>query len=311
MSANRDPSLQWIYLLWKMFKVANSSEFSKRMRYFCQSELAGCLTNLFMRCLPEILFWETDLFVQRLFAKNVYFFSSSLVLPEPRSQIRHLTSLLILVLVSLIFLFYIFSSFLNKEPKSLNTARQSPHQHSPPNFKLSQHSPDHHVSGTLPTLIWNANIWTVQKMGLMSFLVHIPALLLNLFGCLVDVRGKWVTTGLVDLHLHIGIMSVPGLNSGYQVSGATGAIFTWRLIWSKGAEDGNSYKPPTLPWLKSIDGLNMHDMSYESAMAGGTTTMQVLLGSTNNLGKYMLFSSLIQFWHLWRWPIVPHQTLAH
>jgi len=122
-------------------------------------------------------------------------------------------------------------------------------------------------------------------MGPILFSVCIPPLLLNPFGC------------LVDLHLHIGIMSVPGLNGGYRVSHAAGTVFKWHLIWSKGTKDGNSYRAPTLPWLRSIDGLNMHDASYEFVMVGGTTTAQILLGSANNIGKYMLSSSLIQFWH--------------
>ncbi|KAF8967351.1 hypothetical protein BDZ97DRAFT_1938242 [Flammula alnicola] len=78
-----------------------------------------------------------------------------------------------------------------------------------------------------------------------------------------DVGGKWVTPGLVDLHSHIGVYSSPALS---------------------GASDGNSRKSPILPWLRSIDGLNTHDASYELAIAGGVTTAQVLPGSANNMG---------------------------
>jgi len=139
--------------------------------------------------------------------------------------------------------------------------------------------------------------------GLILGVGHIPPLLLNPFEgfgrdkriLVVDVRGKWVTPGLVDLDLHIGIMSAPGLNSGYQVFCATGTVFKQCLIQSKGSKDGNLHKAPILPWLRSIDGLNMHDTSHELAMAGGMTTMQILLGSANNIGKYILSSSLIWF----------------
>lgn len=51
-----------------------------------------------------------------------------------------------------------------------------------------------------------------------------------------------------------------------------------------GASDGNSRKNPILPWLRSIDGLNTHDASYELAMSGGVTTAQILPGSANNIG---------------------------
>jgi len=52
-------------------------------------------------------------------------------------------------------------------------------------------------------------------MGPILFSVHIPPPLLNPFGCLVDIGGEWMTPGLVDLHLHVGVMSVPGFNGGY------------------------------------------------------------------------------------------------
>lgn len=43
-------------------------------------------------------------------------------------------------------------------------------------------------------------------------------------------------------------------------------------------------KAPILPWLRSIDGMNTHDESYQLAMAGGVTTAQILPGSANNIG---------------------------
>lgn len=48
--------------------------------------------------------------------------------------------------------------------------------------------------------------------------------------------------------------------------------------------DLNSDKGPTLPYLRSIDGLNTHDDSFELAMAGGVTSVQVLPGSNNAIG---------------------------
>lgn len=59
-----------------------------------------------------------------------------------------------------------------------------------------------------------------------------------------------------------------------------------------GASDGNSRKAPILPWLRSIDGLNTHDESYELAMSGGVTTAQILPGSANNIGQCFLNLSL-------------------
>jgi len=51
----------------------------------------------------------------------------------------------------------------------------------------------------------------------------------------------------------------------------------------------NSKKGPILPWLRSIDGLNTHDESYELAMAGGVTSVQVLPGSKNAIGPSIPF----------------------
>ena len=109
--------------------------------------------------------------------------------------------------------------------------------------------------------------------------------------------GKWVTPGPVDLHSHIGIMPALGLDGGYWVFHASIIIFNQHLNWPKGIKDGNSYKAPTLPCLRSINGLNMHNVSYELVMVGGVTTMQILPGSTNNIGESILFSSVIWFWH--------------
>jgi hypothetical protein len=52
-----------------------------------------------------------------------------------------------------------------------------------------------------------------------------------------------------------------------------------------GANDVNSKYGPILPWLRSIDGFNTHDDSFELAMAGGVTSAQVLPGSANAIGK--------------------------
>ncbi|TFK32813.1 hypothetical protein BDQ12DRAFT_691931 [Crucibulum laeve] len=140
---------------------------------------------------------------------------------------------------------------------------------------------DRHVPGTPPVLIRNAKIWTgarngtevvygdvLLEKGLVTAVGYVPVARLEAAkkgGKLkvVDAKRKWVTPGLVDLHSHIGVNSAPSM---------------------KGASDGNSRKAPILPWLRSIDGLNTHDDSYELAMAGGVTTAQILPGSANNIG---------------------------
>ncbi|TDL21140.1 hypothetical protein BD410DRAFT_316586 [Rickenella mellea] len=146
----------------------------------------------------------------------------------------------------------------------------------PPGFGSRTHS-DRFVAGTKPVLLKNAQIWTAARNGTETIYGNVfldggivkavgyipPSMLRDREIRVQNVRGSWVTPGLVDLHSHIGVYSAPSL---------------------RGASDGNSRKAPILPWLRSIDGLNTHDASYELAMAGGVTTAQILPGSANNIG---------------------------
>ncbi|KAF8525610.1 hypothetical protein BU17DRAFT_41726 [Hysterangium stoloniferum] len=148
---------------------------------------------------------------------------------------------------------------------------------------------DRFVPGTKPTLLRNAKIWTgglngtegtclviygdlLLDKGLIKAIGYIPTRLLKSFDKqqlhIQDLQGAWVTPGLVDLHSHIGVGSVPHL---------------------EGASDTNSVKAPILPWLRSLDGLNTHDESYTLAIAGGVTTAQVLPGSANNIAGGQAF----------------------
>ncbi|OJA11255.1 hypothetical protein AZE42_05686 [Rhizopogon vesiculosus] len=141
---------------------------------------------------------------------------------------------------------------------------------------------DRYAENTKPVLVRNATIWTaadggnevltgnlLMHHGLIKDVGDVPLSRLqeleleNMGLEVVDADGAWVTPGIVDLHSHIGVGSVPNLN---------------------GAHDTNSHNALILPWLRSIDGLNTHDASYQLAMAGGVTTAQILPGSANNIG---------------------------
>lgn len=205
--------------------------------------------------------------------------------PRRFKQCLRLTALLAILL-----LFY--SLFLNDLPSSSDTdkavarcesitASAGPLSSYNPASRVEQGS-DRYEVGTAPTLIRNARIWTggnngtetvfgdiLLDKGLVVALGHIPretlikAKAINKVVETIDVEGKWVTPGLVDLHSHIGLSSAPFLS---------------------GAADTNSRKAPILPWLRSIDALNTHDASYQLAIAGGVTTAQILPGSANNIG---------------------------
>ncbi|KZT28937.1 carbohydrate esterase family 9 protein [Neolentinus lepideus HHB14362 ss-1] len=139
---------------------------------------------------------------------------------------------------------------------------------------------DRFAPGTKPVLIKNARIWTgaqngtevikggiLLDRGLIKEVGHVSRGTLDKFKHNLveyDAEGRWVTPGIVDLHSHIGDASSP------ELEGASG--------------DDNSLNGPILPWLRSLDGLNTHDDSYNLSIAGGVTTSLVLPGSANAIG---------------------------
>ncbi|KAF8444526.1 composite domain of metallo-dependent hydrolase [Boletus edulis BED1] len=147
----------------------------------------------------------------------------------------------------------------------------------PPDFARRTQS-DRFVDGTSATLLKNASVWTGSPLqyeirgadimldkGIIKFLGHASEDVLANYGdfLTVDVGGSWVTPGIVDMHSHLGVDSVPELS---------------------GASDTNSLKGPILPWLRSLDGLNTHDDAYRLSVSGGVTTANILPGSANAIG---------------------------
>ncbi|KAI9569587.1 composite domain of metallo-dependent hydrolase [Boletus coccyginus] len=147
----------------------------------------------------------------------------------------------------------------------------------PPDFARRTQS-DRFVDGTRATLLRNASVWTGDPLqheihgadilldkGIIKFLGHASEEILAEHGnfLTVDVGGSWITPGIVDMHSHLGMDSLPQLS---------------------GSSDTNSLKGPILPWLRSLDGLNTHDNSYRLSISGGVTTANVLPGSANAIG---------------------------
>ncbi|GLB37488.1 putative carbohydrate esterase family 9 protein [Lyophyllum shimeji] len=147
----------------------------------------------------------------------------------------------------------------------------------PPDFHLRTQS-DRFQEGTPPTLIRNATIWTgrvsghetvvgdlLLDKGIIKAVGNIAQSTLDAYDDLVvvDVKGAWVSPGIVDMHSHLGVDSVPAL---------------------KGSDDTNSLKGLVLPWLRSLDGLNTHDEAYRLSVSGGVTTSVVLPGSADAIG---------------------------
>ncbi|KAI0354145.1 composite domain of metallo-dependent hydrolase [Trametes cingulata] len=148
----------------------------------------------------------------------------------------------------------------------------------PPEDFTSRTESDRFVPATKATLITNAAIWTgrgngleimkgdiLLDRGLIRRVGHIDKGVLEQYKELyrIDARGRWVTPGIVDMHSHLGVDSVPIL---------------------RGSNDGNSRKGPILPWLRALDGLNTHDDAYKLSASGGVTTALVIPGSANAIG---------------------------
>ncbi|KAJ7154783.1 carbohydrate esterase family 9 protein [Mycena filopes] len=145
----------------------------------------------------------------------------------------------------------------------------------PPDDFQARRQSDRFEEGTRPTLIHNATIWTGGHDGKevirgdiiidKGIIKQLGAVDLRSYSNvdIVDAAGAWVTPGIVDLHSHLGVDSSPALN---------------------GASDTNSLKGLTLPWLRSLDGLNTHDDAYRLSISGGVTTANVLPGSADAIG---------------------------
>ncbi len=78
-----------------------------------------------------------------------------------------------------------------------------------------------------------------------------------------DAKGRWVTPGLIDVHSHLGVYASPGL---------------------KAHSDGNEATAPVTAQVWAEHSVWPQDPGFNTALAGGVTSMQVLPGSANLIG---------------------------
>lgn len=78
-----------------------------------------------------------------------------------------------------------------------------------------------------------------------------------------DAKGRQLTAGIIDMHSHSGLDSLPDL---------------------RGTSDVNEMSSDITPYVRSIDGIQPGDHQIQVIKSGGVTTSLVLPGSGNNIG---------------------------
>jgi len=79
----------------------------------------------------------------------------------------------------------------------------------------------------------------------------------------IDVSGKWITPGIIDVHSHLGVYPNPAVES---------------------HSDGNEMTSPNTSEVWSEHSVWPQDPAFEAARAGGITSLQILPGSANLFG---------------------------
>ncbi|CAE6350761.1 unnamed protein product [Rhizoctonia solani] len=149
----------------------------------------------------------------------------------------------------------------------------------PPKSFWSRTESERWEPGTPSILIQNATIWTggnhgdevllgdiLLDKGIIKAVGRVPPGLLDSIGnklVVKNVQGAWVSPAINDMHSHLGVDSVPEL---------------------QGASDTNSFKAPTMPYLRSLDAFNTHDTAFALSRSGGVATALILPGSADNIG---------------------------
>ena len=78
-----------------------------------------------------------------------------------------------------------------------------------------------------------------------------------------EIKANIIIPGLIDIHTHIGVYSVPGVQEN---------------------EDGNEMTTPVTPQVRALDSFNFEDPAIKTGLAGGVTTVVSRPGSGNVIG---------------------------
>lgn len=135
----------------------------------------------------------------------------------------------------------------------------------------SQRAPSVSISPGQPILIRGATVWTAtgrthSRADVLIKKGKIAAIGTKLSAkgaAIVDGTGKYLTPGLIDTHSHMGVYPSVGLRA---------------------TADGNEMVRPVTAYAWAEHAIWTQDPAIPKAVAGGTTTAQILPGSGNLIG---------------------------
>ena len=119
------------------------------------------------------------------------------------------------------------------------------------------------VNGTVMTAdgdVWSPGWVTVEDGRIAGLGEGAPS---RSVGTEVDASGRYVTPGLIDTHSHMGVYPSPG---------------------ARAHGDGNEVSAPVTAGVWAEHSLWPQDPNFQRAVAGGTTTVQIIPGSANLIG---------------------------
>ncbi|KAK1624377.1 amidohydrolase [Colletotrichum phormii] len=138
-----------------------------------------------------------------------------------------------------------------------------------------------YVDGKKPTIIRNATIWVGEPTPESAGYSWISADVFIEYGLIkqvakdiaiaslpedvivYDAGGRPLTSGIIDMHSHAAVHSLPTLH---------------------GNEDVSELSKDITPYVRSIDGIQPTDYQLQVIKSGGVTTSLILPGSSNNIG---------------------------
>lgn len=143
-----------------------------------------------------------------------------------------------------------------------------------------------YIQGLKPTLIVNASVWTGEptagqdpRSGTSYSWILADVLLEhglikkveNIYRqdnlpsdlAIYNAFGRPLTSGIIDMHSHAGVHSLPTLH---------------------GNEDVSELSSDITPHVRSVDGIQPMDQQIQVTKSGGVTTSLILPGSSNNIG---------------------------